>query len=87
MSTALTMVGGMLVLGYLVIALFFLRFWQEARDALFGYFSAAFFLLAIQRALITMIGGYESVSVYLYGTRVVAFLIILYAVIDKNRKA
>ena len=87
MSQALVLVGGMLVLGYLVIALFFLRFWQDARDPLFGYFAAAFFLLAIQRLLISMVGGYESVSVYFYGTRAFAFLIILYAIIDKNRKA
>jgi uncharacterized protein DUF5985 len=29
--------------------LFFLRFWRESRDLLFGYFAVAFFLLAIQR--------------------------------------
>jgi hypothetical protein len=87
MTDAMGLMGGILVTGYLVIALFFLRFWSEARDRLFAYFAVAFFLLAVQRALLSFMGGHESVSIYLYGTRAIAFLIILYAIIDKNRKS
>lgn len=87
MKTALSLVGGMLVAGYLVIGVFFLRFWYEGRDRLFAYFATAFFLLALQRGLLSFLGERESVSLYLYGTRAVAFLIILYAIIDKNRKS
>jgi hypothetical protein len=86
-SSAVSLVGGMLITGYLVISIFFLRFWYEGRDRLFAYFAAAFFLLALQRGLLSFLGERESVSLYLYGTRAVAFLIILYAIIDKNRKS
>jgi hypothetical protein len=87
MRSEVALVGGMLVTGYLVISLFFFRFWTEQRDRLFGFFSAAFFLLAVQRALLSFFGEHESVSIYLYGTRLVAFLLILVAILEKNRKA
>ena len=87
MRSDVALVGGMLAAGYLVVSIFFLRFWHEGRDRLFAYFGAAFFLLALQRALLSFIGERESVSMFLYGTRAIAFLIILYAIIDKNRQA
>jgi hypothetical protein len=86
MRSDVGLVGGMLAAGYLVVSVFFLRFWREGRDRLFAYFAAAFFLLAVQRALLSFIGERESVSMFLYGTRAIAFLIILYAIIDKNRE-
>lgn len=86
MRSDVALVGGMLAAGYLVISIFFLRFWYEGRDRLFAFFAAAFFLLSLQRTLLSFIGERESVSMFLYGTRAVAFLIILYAIIDKNRQ-
>ena len=86
MRSDVAWVGGMLAAGYLIISLFFLRFWREGRDRLFAYFAAAFFILSVQRTLLSFIGERESVSLFLYGTRAVAFVIILYAIIDKNRQ-
>lgn len=77
---------GVLSAGYLIAALFFARFWRDTHDRLFGFFAAAFLLLAAQRSALVFIGPAQS-ELYglLYGLRLVAFLIILYAVIDKNR--
>ena len=39
-------IGGALMLGYLVLGLFFLKFWRRTRDPLFMMFAFAFWLLA-----------------------------------------
>ena len=73
--------SGVLVTGYAVAGLFFLRFWRQSRDRLFGYFASAFFLLAIQRVLIAT----SEPTTAVYGVRLLAFVLILWAIIDKNR--
>ena len=87
MGDALTaLVSGAMVMGYFVAGLFFLRFWKETRDRLFGIFGAAFLLLAAQRALLTILGLDGSTDqIFLYVIRLLAFLLILWAIIDKNR--
>lgn len=74
------LLSGMLAMGYAVAGLFFLRFWRDSRDRLFAYFAVAFFLLSMQRILVTV---YTSPSVY--AVRLLAFVLILWAIIDKNR--
>ena len=77
-------VSGGIVMGYLVAGLFFLRFWKETRDRLFGIFGAAFLLLMIQRILLTLTASDDD-NLLLYGLRLLAFLLILWAIVDKNR--
>lgn len=86
MSNAAPVVSGLIVAGYAVIGLFFLRFWKQANDRLFGFFALAFGLLALQRLLLTLSTHGETATTLLYGLRAFAFLVILFAVIDKNRK-
>lgn len=86
MGDALTpLVSGLLVMGYAVAGLFFLRFWRETRDRLFGIFAGAFWLLAVQRLLLALFQDPDSEQVWLYGIRLLAFVLILVAIIDKNR--
>jgi hypothetical protein len=77
-------VTGAVAMGYLISALFFVRFWKETADRLFMIFGIAFFLLSLQRAALTVLGG-ENTNLYLL--RLLAFVLILVAIIDKNRKA
>lgn len=79
------LVSGALVMGYAVVGLFFLRFWSDTRDRLFGIFAAAFFLLAFQRAALTVAVDASAGQVFLYALRLLAFLLILWAIVDKNR--
>jgi uncharacterized membrane protein len=79
------LVSGMLVTGYAVAGLFFLRFWRETRDRLFGIFSAAFFLLSAQRIALAVSANPNGDQVLLYGIRLLAFVLILVAIVDKNR--
>lgn len=78
-------ISGVLVAGYLIAGLFFLRFWRQSRDRLFALFAAAFWLLAAQRGALAAVEHGSPESAWLYALRLVAFLLILAAVIDKNR--
>ena len=78
-------ISGLLLAGYAVAGLFFLRFWRRSGDRLFAWFAAAFWLLAAQRGALAAVGPASAASTWLYGVRLVAFLLILAAVIDKNR--
>lgn len=73
--------SGALSTGYLLVALFFLRFWRETHERLFGYFATAFVILAFQRALLAFLDP----TPLLYLLRLGAFTMILWAIIDKNR--
>ncbi len=81
------LVAGALAMGYLVCALFFLRFWRDARDRLFLLFAGAFILLAVQRMALTLVGDEPAAALPLYGLRLLAFLVIIAAIVDKNRSA
>lgn len=78
-------VAGALTAGYAVAALFFLRFRRESGDRLFTIFAAAFALLGIQRFALFYFGS--GAGVWLYSLRLVAFALILFAIIDKNAKS
>lgn len=78
------MMIGALVMGFCVAGLFFLRFWVQTRDRLFGLFALAFFVMALNRAGFVFVADSDSRGDYLYWVRLAAFAIILFAVIDKN---
>jgi hypothetical protein len=78
-------VSGALVTGYLVAALFFLRFWRDTGDRLFAFFTVAFAIFAVQRTALTLLDDRDLLAIAAYGLRVVGFLVIAAGVIDKNR--
>lgn len=79
------LISGATLMGYGVSALFFLRFWRSTRDRLFLVFSGAFWLLAVQRLALTLTEPAQEWRTGLYVVRLLAFLLILVAIIDKNR--
>ena len=86
-STLLVALSGGLTMLYAVIALFFLKFRSRTGDRLFALFAAAFFILAAQRLMLTVARDWSEGAVWLYGLRLVAFLLIIVAIVDKNRAA
>jgi hypothetical protein len=78
-----TFLGGAIVLGSWAIALFFFRFQKATRDRLFGFFAAAFLLLGLERVGLEFMSGEPQSLLYLI--RLLAFLLILLAIWDKNR--
>jgi len=77
--------SGAILMGYGVCALFFLRFWRATRDRLFAAFSAAFWVLALQRLALGLVEPLEEWRTGLYSFRLLAFLLIIGAILDKNR--
>lgn len=75
---------GAVAMGFLAASLFFLRFWKESRDRLFVLFAWAFALLAINRVLLVMLQEREEITLFPYVVRLLAFAIILVAILDKN---
>lgn len=78
-------VSGALVMGYWVAGLFFLRFWRQSRDRLFAIFGAAFWVLGLQRLALASSAHWSPDTTWLYVVRLAAFLLILWAIADKNR--
>jgi hypothetical protein len=78
-------ISGMIVMGYFVAGLFFLRFWADTRDRLFVLFALSFGILGLQRIVLSLTTQSSEDAVYLYAVRLLAFVIILLAIIDKNR--
>lgn len=76
--------SGAVTLGYIVAALFFLRFWRKTADRLFFAFAIAFVLLALNQALAQWLGAADERVGYTYLLRVLGFVLILAAIIDKN---
>jgi len=80
-------ISGAVTLGYLVATLFFLRFWRRTGDRLFVAFSIAFALLTLNQALAQWIGAADERVGYTYLLRVLGFVLILGAIVDKNISA
>ena len=78
-------ISGMIMMGYIVAGIFFLRFWRDTRDRLFAMFGVAFFILAVQRVGLQFDGVIHERTTVWYFVRLLAFLIILLAIVDKNR--
>lgn len=79
------MIHGALVMGCLACALFFLRFWRASRDRIFAFFSLAFAVMSLNWMALTLLQVDDERRHYLYVIRLVSFLLILYAIWDKNR--
>jgi len=67
--------------------LFFFRFWRESRDRLFAFFGAAFWMLAVSWALLALINPSDETRPYIYAIRLVAFLLMIVGMVDKNRSS
>jgi hypothetical protein len=80
------LLSGWIVAGYLVCGLFFVRFWKTSHDKLFLAFGVAFWVLAAQRLMLVAWADEQGTEVYLYVVRLLAFCLILLAIINKNRE-
>lgn len=69
----------------IVTGIFFIRFWKKSYDRLFLIFSGAFFMLALERLVLGIIGTKHEPTPEIYYIRLSAFLLMLIAIIDKNR--
>ena len=78
-------ISGLITMGFLVSGLFFIRFWARTRDLLFAAFAGAFWLSAINQALLALSNTPVEERSWTYLLRLAAFVIIILAVMLKNR--
>jgi hypothetical protein len=76
--------SGAAALAYLIAALFFLRFWRKTADRLFLAFTMAFVLFALNQGLAHVLAIYKESTSFIYALRVLGFVLILVAIVDKN---
>jgi hypothetical protein len=76
--------SGAVTMGFIVAAIFFLRFWRKTAERLFLAFAVAFFLLALNQSLALWLGAADELIGYTYLLRVLGFVFILSAIVDKN---
>lgn len=69
----------------LIAAVFFLKFWRQTRDFLFLAFALAFFIEAINRSTVLFLANPSEGSPWIYLVRLFAFVLILGAILQKNR--
>ena len=79
-------IQGATAMGCVIAAVFFLRFWQQSRDRLFLRFASAFLLLALSYTLLATIAFADEWRVYIFAIRLLAFLVIIYGIFEKNRR-
>lgn len=78
--------GGAIIMGYAVAAVFFLKFWRRTADNLFLAFAAAFLLMAATPLLTILLEVPREEQSPFYLLRLLAFLIIIVAIIGKSRR-
>lgn len=71
----------------LAVGVFFLRLWRQTRDRFFALFGLAFWMLALNRVILNWASPADEHQHYFYLLRLLAFLLILAAIVDKNRSA
>jgi len=77
--------SGMAAALSLVAGLVFLRFWRKTRDRFFAFFAASFWLMAVHRMVGLYLRDNNEHLLTAYFIRLLSFVLILVAIIDKNR--
>ncbi len=78
--------GALTVLSF-TAGLFFLRYWRSSGDRFFAFFAIAFWALGSNWALMVGRDPADEYLPYFYLLRLVAFLLIVAAIVDKNRRS
>lgn len=77
---------GVIVTASLVAGAFFFKFWRQTRDTLFLAFAAAFIIEGLNRIGFLFVARPNEASPAFYVVRSIAFLLILTAIVRKNRQ-
>ncbi len=76
--------NGATALACLVVGAFFWRFYHQGKDRLFLIFALAFWVFSANRIILALLEEGHEAALYVYVSRLIAFVLILLAIIDKN---
>jgi Family of unknown function (DUF5985) len=80
-----TFLYGAITCASLLIGIKFLRFWHASRDRFFLWFAAAFWTFAAGWVIRAFVVTASEDAYYVYVPRLLAFVLIIAAILDKNR--
>lgn len=86
-DVALLMMLGAIVTTSLIAGVQFLKFWRLSKDRFFVFFALAFVVFAAGYLIRTLTNDVAEQTYAVYLPRLFGFLLILYAIYDKNRRA
>lgn len=78
---------GVLAMACVVAAMFFFQYWRMSRDRLFAYFSLAFAAMSVDWLGHALVASTDPARAEVYVIRLFAFVLIIVAIVDKNRQA
>lgn len=78
------LLAGAIAMASVTIALFFLRFWRASGDRFFLYFALSFAIEGLHRVYAAMRDGGGEGSPLHYLIRLLAYGLILWAILEKN---
>ena len=81
------LLAGAIGMAAFVAGLFFLRFWRHTRDRFFLFFAVSFWIEGAHRVLLFYYFGHDEATPLAYLPRLVAYGLIIAAIVDKNRHA
>ena len=76
---------GAIAAASIIAGLFFLRFWKSTGDRFFLFFALSFGIEGVNRIFLGLMGGVREDAPAYYSIRLIAYSLILVAVLDKNR--
>ena len=76
---------GVIVTASLAASAFFLKFWRQTHDKLFLGFGAAFAIEGINRLAFLFLDQPNEGNPVIYSVRLFSYLLILAAIVNKNR--
>ena len=75
---------GIIATSSVTAGVFFLKFWKQTRDSLFLAFGLAFVVEGLNRCAVLLLAKPSEGNLYIYIVRLLAFLLILGAILHKN---
>jgi hypothetical protein len=85
MSPLYYLMFGAVAMAAAALGLIFLRYWRDSRDRFFLFFALSFFVQALNRVLVALAPTPQEASPWHYGVRFLAYVLIVLAILDKNR--
>jgi len=82
-----TFFWGAIAMACWAVGLIFLRSWRLTNDRFFALFGAAFWILALHWLALALVGVVDETRHYFHAIRLLGFLLVLIAIVDKNRSA
>jgi hypothetical protein len=83
-NEVISLLAGAVAMAYLLAGFFFLKFWHKTKDRFFLLFALAFWMFTLNQIVTTLLGESDERSGYAYVLRVLGYVVILFAIIQKN---